>query len=309
MNMTGAQSDIDLSTPKTWQEQSQARSQSVETLKMRSGASLVLSHFDPGAARSFRFAEPTDVFGFGFHLKDGASFELESTQFKTAALDVWAMAGPKGSVSEFILPSNGFRTVSIRFSPETAHAFFADGLALPQAAATVLKHSTEDTSVARLSSLNANQALRIESMFAVPLADTARSLYLEGCMFELLAGHVGGQVERSAVRIQPRHRKKAIEARDYLDIEFCNPPTTEELAKLIGTNAFTLKRAFKHTIGTTIYGYVSHRRMDKAITLLNEGMMVAAVAHEVGYGCPRSFSAAFQRAVGRPPSAVRRKRN
>lgn len=306
--MTTADVHADDASPENWEAHSQMADQSVETLELRSGASLILSRFDPGAPRSFRFTEPEDTFGFGFHLKGGARFEMENEPFETRALDIWACGAPLGSTSRFVLPSDGFRTASIRFKPGVAEEFFAEGLALPKGARNILKRTQEDVGAARLATLTAAAASRVETMFTTPYSDAARRLYLESCALDLLAGQVislsGGAENRC--RVSPRHREKAFAARDHLDRRFQDPPTIAELSKLVGTNEFTLKRAFKETFGTTIFAYVSRRRMEHATFLLQQGMTVSSAAQEVGYGCVRSFSAAFRREIGRSPSVLRR---
>ena len=294
--------------PENWEAPLRAAGQSVETLELRSGATLILSRFDPGAPRSFSFTESEDTFGFGFHLRGGARFEMDNCRFVTRALEVWTSAAPRGSTSQFVLPSDGFRTVSIRFEPQIAEEFFGDGLALPEGAHDILKRVREAAGIARLAPLTAAEVRRLESMFTTPYSDAARRLYLESCALDLLAGQVanpsGGAGNQG--RVQPRHREIVFAARDHLDSQLQNPPTIAELSRIVGTNEFTLKRAFKETLGTTIFAYVSRRRMAHATFLLQQGMTVFSTAQEVGYGCVRSFSAAFRRQIGCPPSAVRR---
>lgn len=294
--------------PENWEAPLQGADQSVETLELRSGATLTLCQFDPGAPRSFSFTEPEDTFGFGFHLRGGARFEMENCRFDTQALEVWTCAAPRGSRSQFVLPSDGFRTVSIRFEPQIAEEFFAEGLALPRRARGILQRVREDTGIARLAPLTAAAVARLETMFTTPYNGAARRIYLESCALDLLAGQVaslsGGVGEQC--RLQPRHREKAFAARDHLDSQLQNPPTIAQLSKIVGTNEFTLKRAFKETLGTTIFAYVSRRRMEHATFLLQQGMTVSSAAQAVGYECVRSFSAAFRRQIGCPPSEIRR---
>lgn len=306
--MSAADPNFGDAPPENWGAPLPGADQSVETLELRSGATLILSRFDAGAPRSFSFVEPEDTFGFGFHLRGGARFEMENCGFATHALDVWTCAAPRGSTSRFVLPEHGFRTVSIRFEPHVAEEFFADGLALPKEARDILRRVREQTGIARLAPLTGAAVTRLETMFTTPYSDAARRFYLESCALDLLAGQVaslsGGA--RHQRRVRPRHRDKAFAARDHLDSRLQNPPTIAELSRIVGTNEFTLKRAFKETVGTTIFGYVSRRRMEHATFLLQQGMTVSSAAQEVGYGCVRSFSAAFRRHVGCPPSAIRR---
>lgn len=306
--MTVANLDSRVAPPENWEAPRQRAGQSVEQLELRSGATLILSRFNPGPSRSFSFTEPEDTFGFGFHLRGGTSFETENCRFVTRASEVWASAAPRGSTSQFVLPWEGFRTVSIRFEPHTAEEFFADGLALPKGARDILKRVREASGMARLAPLTAAAATKAETMFTTSYGDAARRLYLEACALDLLAGQVAGLSGGvgNQRRIQPRHREIVFAARDHLDSRLQDPPTIAELSRIVGTNEFTLKRAFKATLGTTIFAYVSRRRMAHATFLLRQGMTVSLAAREVGYGCVRSFSAAFRRQTGCPPSAIRR---
>lgn len=292
-----------------WEPHAERAGRSVETVALRSGASLILSRFDPGASRSFTFTEPESAFGFGFHMKGGAQFQMEKSGFQTRALDVWACAAPRGAMSQFVLPPDGFRTVSIRFAPPIAEEFFSEGLALPRRARDILKRVRDDIGIAQLAPLSSAAVARLETMFTTPYRDAARRLYLESCALDLLAGQVASLCGEPghALHAQPRHREKVFAARDHLDRRFQDPPTIAELSKMVGTNEFTLKRAFKDALGTTIFAYVSRRRMEHAVVLLQQGMSVSSAAQEVGYGCARSFSAAFRRQIGRAPSAIRRK--
>jgi len=154
-----------------WVPRMQTAGQSVETLQLRSGATLILSRFDPGERQSFCFIEPEDNFGFGFHLKGGAQFELENGPFQTQCWDVWSVASPQGSTSNFVLPAEGFATVSIRFKREVADAFFADGLGLPDSARPLLERVSEEVGSVRLPHLSPAAAWRLQSMFSTPYGD------------------------------------------------------------------------------------------------------------------------------------------
>ncbi len=306
--MTSAPPPADETAVQDWALSLNRADQSVETIELRRGLSLILSRFDPGEARVFSFAEPEDMFGFGFHLKDGAQFSVETMPFETRALDVWACAMPRGSVSRFVLPKDGFRTVSMRFDPAIAEDYFDGGTALPRRAGDILKTGREDAGIAQLSSMGPAAAARLKSMFTTGYGGAARRLYLESCALELIAGQIGGfgPHGEDAFYGGSRHHERAMAARDYLDRHYRNPPTIAELSRLVGTNEFTLKRVFKEMFGTTIFAHVSQRRMEHAELLLRQGMTVSTTAQEVGYECVRSFSAAFRRRVGRPPSTVRR---
>ncbi|OBX17867.1 hypothetical protein A9995_14495 [Erythrobacter sp. QSSC1-22B] len=96
------------------------------------------------------------------------------------------------------------------------------------------------------------------------------------------------------------------DARAWLDEHLDDPPSIIELARLLGINDFKLKRSFKATFGTTIFGYVRQRRMERAADSLYDGLSVGDAAAAAGYVCPRCFADAFRRHFGKLPSEVTR---
>lgn len=79
------------------------------------------------------------------------------------------------------------------------------------------------------------------------------------------------------------------------------------LAHAVGTNEATLKKNFKAVYGTTVFGYLTARRMELAKTLLQtKELKVAAVAHEVGYKYASHFTAAFRKHFGILPNKLLR---
>ncbi|MDR7129566.1 AraC-like DNA-binding protein [Algoriphagus sp. 4150] len=76
-----------------------------------------------------------------------------------------------------------------------------------------------------------------------------------------------------------------------------------DLAHLVGTNDFILKKGFKELFGTTVFGFWSDAKMDQAKQLLmGENMNVGEVSQRIGYKNQRHFSAAFKRKFGILPS-------
>ncbi|MBC2669551.1 helix-turn-helix transcriptional regulator [Novosphingobium piscinae] len=84
------------------------------------------------------------------------------------------------------------------------------------------------------------------------------------------------------------------------------PPTLVELARLCGLSVRHLSRAFRASTGTTLGDHVAAVRMQAARAALAQGQSVKAVAYALGFGSPSSFSFAFRRAHGMPPSLFRR---
>ena len=78
------------------------------------------------------------------------------------------------------------------------------------------------------------------------------------------------------------------------------------LAELCGISSGHLMRAFKQTTGQTVHAYVERVRLSKAQRLLCEtDLPLKAIAVELGFSTPSSFSFAFRRATGDTPASFR----
>lgn len=288
-----------------WAPNARSASGSVETLRIRDGVDLVLSRIAPTEACDYHFVEPEDVFGIGFHLKGGARFDMEGEVFATRPLDVWAGAAPRGARSTFRLPAAGFQTVSVRFAPEAVREL-VDRLGRGGLLDDMVRMSEQAVATARLAPLNADAARTVAAMFTCPYTGAARTLFLESCALALIAAQLEAA---SRTRPGPRARadaRRMSQARAWLDAHLDAPPSIVELARIVGINDFKLKQAFKAAFGTTVFGYVRQRRMERAAAHLHGGMSVSAAAAAAGYDCPRCFADAFRRHFGILPSEVSR---
>jgi len=78
------------------------------------------------------------------------------------------------------------------------------------------------------------------------------------------------------------------------------------LAKLMGASRSTFADAFTRTLGESPGKYVARIKMFQARRwIAQEGMRIAVAADRLGYDSEASFSRAFKRIIGHPPSAVR----
>ena len=82
--------------------------------------------------------------------------------------------------------------------------------------------------------------------------------------------------------------------------------TVESLAGAVGVSRALLARRFHELVGEPPMSFLTAWRMSLAADLLLEpGVTVGAVARDVGYGSPFTFSTAFKRAYGVSPRAFR----
>lgn len=288
-----------------WSPSARWSTSTVETLALRDGLDLVLSRID-AATCPYHFEEPDDVFGIGFHLKGGAAFDMEGERFETRPLDVWGGAAPRGSSSNFRLPRQGFHTVSLRFSPDAIRDLLERHGQRGSVLDNMARMAHGQVSVARLAPLDTVSARLVEAMFATPYIGAARTLFLESCALGLLAAQIDAHSRTAPSLRDHADNARMQEARAWLDARLDDPPSIIELARLVGINDFKLKRSFKVAFGTTVFGYVRQRRMERAASQLNAGLAVANAAHDAGYACPRCFADAFRRHYGMLPSEMGR---
>jgi AraC family transcriptional regulator len=129
---------------------------------------------------------------------------------------------------------------------------------------------------------------------------------LETFMLKLLLAHSSAKVR------YPKHREMldALQLRrvtDYVEAHLGEQLTLAELARVAGGSVFHFIRAFKNTMGHTPYGYVLHRRTERAKHLLSSSDHgIAAIAAACGFMNTARFAKTFKRLTRITPSRYRR---
>ncbi|WP_322014803.1 response regulator [Paraburkholderia sp. J12] len=94
---------------------------------------------------------------------------------------------------------------------------------------------------------------------------------------------------------------------DYLLSHLHDPPTLDDLAKLLGTNEKRLSRAFRKNIGKSPFEYLRERRLKLAARLLAEtSLAINAISDETGFTSAANFATVFREHFGQTPSEYRR---
>lgn len=101
-------------------------------------------------------------------------------------------------------------------------------------------------------------------------------------------------------------KEKIIAARGLVNERLDSPPNLPEIARIVGLNEYKLKRGFKETFNTTVFGYLSEQRLHLAHRYLKDTDKTAAeISVELGYATPQHFNNAFKKKFGVTPYSVR----
>ncbi len=97
------------------------------------------------------------------------------------------------------------------------------------------------------------------------------------------------------------------EVRKYIEENYREDLTLDELSKMAGMDRFSFCKCFKEGFGKGFRSYLNEVRIGNAAELLrNEELSVAEVAFSVGYRGTARFSRAFKERYGVSPMAYRR---
>ncbi|MBW4460397.1 MAG: AraC family transcriptional regulator [Nodosilinea sp. WJT8-NPBG4] len=138
-----------------------------------------------------------------------------------------------------------------------------------------------------------------------PYQGLTKTLYLEAKSLELIALFLDTIDDGTTAKpiLHQDDLERIHQARQILQSNLQTPPCLIDLARQVGLNDRKLKEGFRQAFNTTVFGYLTQQRMEKACQLLGQQRSVAAVAAIVGYASPTAFSGAFRRKFGVTPKA------
>jgi AraC-like DNA-binding protein len=202
--------------------------------------------------------------------------------------------------------------VDIHLQPQVFSQFFATPTgALP----ADLQPLVQENDWQRVFSPKTTGAMRsvVQQMIDCPLMGTAKRMYLQGKVFELMALQLQGLTAESTpapdALLKPSQIVGIHHAAEILRSHLEQPPSQEELAQRLGISCCTLRKGFRSVFGMTPLAYLMQQRMQQAEHLLREAnWTVVEVANQVGYANPGHFAAAFKRQFGIRPSECARGR-
>jgi AraC-like DNA-binding protein len=93
---------------------------------------------------------------------------------------------------------------------------------------------------------------------------------------------------------------------EYIDAFLHLPLTGQNIATVAGLSKYHFGKAFRHSTGMTLHGYVLARRMRRSqVSLAKSNLPLAAIAQATGFSSQSHFTSVFTTRVGIPPSSYR----
>ncbi|WP_229207908.1 helix-turn-helix transcriptional regulator [Dyadobacter beijingensis] len=107
-------------------------------------------------------------------------------------------------------------------------------------------------------------------------------------------------------RLESEHAEQMHQVKRMLDEHLDRSWSLKDLAHVVGTNEFNLKKYFKEVFGTTVFNYLHEVRMETSRKeLCKPGSTINDVAQRVGYKHATHFTAAFKKFHGVLPTKLR----
>lgn len=126
-------------------------------------------------------------------------------------------------------------------------------------------------------------------------------------LFGFLSTTITSSLEKVIEDKKYMDTKPIREAKKYIQDNYRNPITLEEVSSIIGFNATYFSSLFKKDTGHTFLEYLSEVRMNKAKELLKEtNLSISNICEQVGYCDVKHFTKTFAKYSGLKPNEYRK---
>ena len=198
-------------------------------------------------------------------------------------------------------PAGPLCRVLIQISPELVSTFSDRLHELP----TPLRQAIEQPEKALLyvaNTITPGEQHILRQILQWPYQGITRQFYLEAKVLELLALYFDQMLNKTdSPQLLASEVDRIYQAQDILNQTMVQPPSISELARQVQLNERKLKEGFRQVFNTTVFGYLTQQRMQKACYLLTQQRSISAVATTIGYASSTAFSNAFRRQFGMSP--------
>lgn len=100
--------------------------------------------------------------------------------------------------------------------------------------------------------------------------------------------------------------RRLMRGREFMDACFTQSLSIEQVAQAAAMSEFHFFRLFKNMFGLSPHQYILHKRLQAASQLLKTGYSVSEAAMDCGFTDIYTFSKAFKKRFGMPPSSFAR---
>ena len=134
-----------------------------------------------------------------------------------------------------------------------------------------------------------------------------KDIFLEAKVLELLSLTIhqfstDQQDDPDRITLREADVSQLLAARQYIETNYIDPPSLQELAWQVGINEYKLKKGYKQLFHSTVYEHVREERMNYAKKLIAGGQQdIGEVVRMVGYSNTSHFSARFREMFGLSP--------
>jgi AraC-like DNA-binding protein len=192
--------------------------------------------------------------------------------------------------------------ITVEFSPEFLKEHFRKhGEDIHPLVRSVVRSEARRSMLVSTERLPPTLLQLVESLRQCPVFSPAQEMWFRSKALEF-ASHLffrPAQGELLCTRTQRLARERIDKAKLVLQDRMQNPPTLEELARMVNCSPFYLSRQFGQEGGLTMQQYLRRIRMERAAELLRSGKCnVTEAALEVGYNSLSHFSTTFHETFG-----------
>lgn len=158
----------------------------------------------------------------------------------------------------------------------------------------------------QVSDMSARVRMILEQIYHCPYRGAHGKMYLENKCLELiicqLEDTLVSAAERKQIRLVPRDIERIHEAKQIISHNLENPPTLQELSRMVGINRSKLSYGFRQVFGSTAHALLQKERLQLAGVLLSENRMnITEISQYLGFSDASHFVREFSKQYGTTP--------
>lgn len=197
-------------------------------------------------------------------------------------------------------------TLEVTLSLNFVYKIFKDNWTILEQLGEAIRQNKPFVFSRKSHKINSEIQLVIQQISHCKIDDHYKRAYLESKVIELLILQLQDFKTNTKNDTLKLHYDKIVNAKSFIDENITTKLTIPAIAKHVGINIQDLKKEFKLKFGTTIFKYITSKRMELATELLKfSDNSIYDIANRVGYKYSHHFSNAFKKYYGVNPSNYR----